>query len=373
MMNRVSFYLFRQILLSVLFSCLAITIVIWFSQSIKLLALVINNGGTLWSFIKLMILILPTFLPLVLPLSLMVGALFVYHRMIMESELVVMQASGMGPMALATPALYVGMVVALIGYALSTWIAPIANHELVRLQYQIRDDHSILLLRTGSFNDIKQGLTFYARERGHEGEMLGILIHDTRKPEKPVTIMSESGELLHGPHGPQVLVKNGVRQDVDRKTGTLSQLSFNSYMVDLGAIDDNFSTRWREPRERMMDELIHPDQADMQPATITRFLGEFHMRLTMPFLAITFVLISCMFILTGSFDRRGINLKIIMAATSVIILEATMLSIVNMIAKEIWFVAGLYIIALAPIPIALGRLMSDTVTKPTTSVQIVEG
>ena len=372
-MNRVSFYLFRQILLSVLFSCLAITIVIWFSQSIKLLALVINNGGTLWSFLKLMILILPTFLPLVLPLSLMVGALFVYHRMIMESELVVMQASGMGPMALTTPALYVGIVVALIGYALSTWIAPIANHELVRLQYQIRDDHSILLLRTGSFNDIKQGLTFYARERGREGEMLGILIHDTRIAEKPITIMSESGELLHGPNGPQVLVKNGVRQDVDRKTGALSQLTFDSYMVDLGALDDNFSTRWREPRERMMGELLNPDPADLRIATTTQFLSEFHMRLTMPFLSITFVLISCMFVLTGSFDRRGINMKIIMAATSVIILEATMLSVVNLITKQIWFVVGLYIIALVPIPIALGRLMSDKVPKPLPFKQIAEG
>ncbi|MBY0428311.1 MAG: LPS export ABC transporter permease LptF [Alphaproteobacteria bacterium] len=372
-MNRVSFYLFRQILLSVLFSCLAITIVIWFSQSIKLLALVINNGGSLWSFLKLMLLILPTFLPLVLPLSLMVGALFVYHRMIMESELVVMQASGMGPMALTMPALYVGVVVALIGYALSTTIAPIANHELVRLQYQIRDDHSILLLRTGSFNDIKQGLTFYARERGHEGEMRGILIHDTRKPEKPVTIMSESGELVHGPHGPQVLVKNGVRQDVDPKTGVLSQLTFNSYMVDLGALDDNFSTRWREPRERMMDELLNPDPTDAQPSTITRFLGEYHMRLTMPFLAITFVLISCMFILTGSFDRRGINVKITLAAITVIVLEATMLSVVNLITTHIWFVVGLYLIALLPIPIAIMRLMSDRVTKPAPMQQMAEG
>jgi lipopolysaccharide export system permease protein len=267
-MNRVSFYLFRQILLSVLFSCLALTIVIWFSQSIKLLALVINNGGSLWSFIKLMLLILPTFLPLVLPLSLMVGALFVYHRMIMESELVVMQASGMGPMALTMPALYVGIVVALIGYALSTWIAPIANHELIRLQYQIRDDHSVLLLRTGAFNNIKEGLTFYARERGHEGEMRGILIHDTRKPEKPVTIMSESGQLVHGEHGPQVMVTNGVRQDVDRKTGNLAQLSFERYIVDLGALDDNFSSRWREPRERMMQELIAPTGNDANPDTI---------------------------------------------------------------------------------------------------------
>ncbi|NDE90149.1 MAG: LPS export ABC transporter permease LptF [Alphaproteobacteria bacterium] len=367
-MNRVSFYLFRQILMSVLFSCLAITIVIWFSQSIKLLALIINNGGSLWSFIKLMLLILPTFLPLVLPLSLMVGTLFVYHRMIMESELVVMQASGMGPMALTKPAFYVGIVIALIGYALSTYIAPIANHELVRLQYQIRDDHSVLLLRTGAFNDIKDGLTFYARERGKEGQMRGILLHDTRNKDKPITIMSESGELVHSDHGPQVLVKNGIRQDVDRATGNLSQLTFESYLVDLGALDDNFSTRWREPRERMMDELLNPTGIDDTPLTATRFLAEFNMRLTMPFLSITFVLISCMFILTGTFDRRGITIKIIMAASTVIALEAAMLSVMNMITHQPWFIAGLYIIALLPLPFVLHRLQHDKVTRPTAIV-----
>jgi lipopolysaccharide export system permease protein len=353
-MNRINTYLFWQLLVSVLFSCMAITVVVWFSQSIRLLSLVINNGGSLWSFFKLMLLILPTFLPLILPLSLMVGALFVYHRLITESELLVMQAVGMGPFNLSMPAVAVGVVVAALGYVLTLGVAPTANHELVRLQYQIRNDHSVLLLRTGAFNDIRNGLTFYARERGREGEMRGLLIHDTRKAGHPVTIMAEAGELMRAPEGPKVLVKNGMRQEVDSATGALSQLTFDTYLIDLSNIDDSFNTRWSEPRERSINGLI--EGAAEQPDMAARFMAELHMRLTLPFLAITFVLIACVFILTGSFDRRGITRKIISAATMVILLEAAMLFAINTASKNAWMVILLYMIAFVPLPFLFYRL-----------------
>lgn len=355
-MNRLDRYLFIQLFLSVAFSCLAITIVVWFSQSIRLLSLVINNGGTLFSFFKLMVLILPTFLPLILPLSLMVGALFVYQRLIMDSELVVMQALGKSPLSLTKPALMMGAVVALAGYILTVFVAPVANHELVRLQYQIRSDHSVLLLRTGAFNDVRDGLTFFARSRGKEGEMQGIIIHDTRKKEKPVTIMAESGELVRGEQGPQVLVKKGLRQSIDKDTGVLSQLSFDSYLLDLSNMGDDFAGRWREPRERTMTELLTPTGMDTNPVVVNRFLAEFHMRLTLPFLAITFVLISCSFLLTGHFDRRGVGRKVIMAAVCVVLLEATMLSAMNMISKQVWMIGALYLIAIVPLPFLFHRL-----------------
>ena len=129
----------------------------------------------------------------------------------------------------------------------------------------------MLLLRTGTFHDIMDGLSFYARDRGSKGELLSILIHDTRKPEKPVTIMAESGDLIPTPEGPQILVKNGMRQEVEQSTGVLSQLIFDSYMVDFSNITDNFLTRWREPRERSMYELLTPKGKDVHPKTIKSF------------------------------------------------------------------------------------------------------
>jgi lipopolysaccharide export system permease protein len=214
----------------------------------------------------------------------------------------------------------------------------------------------LLLLRTGNFHDISNGLTFYARDRGKEGDLRGLMIHDTRKDGKPSTIMAESGELIRTDKGPNVLVKNGVRQELDSATGLLSQLSFKSYLVDLTTVNDNFSTRWREPRERSMVELLTPEGTDKDPITVGRFIAEFHLRLTMPFLAVTFALIACVTLLTGQYNRRGMMQKIIIAGLAVVALESSMLSILNLIAKNDFLVIVLYVLSFGPLPFLVARL-----------------
>lgn len=349
-MNRLAYYLFRQFLVAVLFSILALTMVVWFSQSVRLLSLVINAGGSIWSFVKMMLLVMPTFLPLTLPLSLVVGCLFVYYRLTVENEIHVMRAVGLSPWQLAKPAIALAALIACIAYVMTVWVAPKANHEMVRLKYQLANDYSMLLLRTGNFHDIKDGLSFYARDRGKDGDLEGILIHDTRKEGHPVTIMAESGEMVRTEKGPNVLVKNGIRQELNTETGQLAQLSFKSYLIDLSSMSDTFKERWKEPRERTMYELMHPEGADADPAVVKRFISEFHLRLTLPFLALTFCFIACALMLTGQFQRRGMTSKMVVAALVIIAIESTMLSLINLINKQPDLVPLLYVLSLAPVP-----------------------
>ncbi|MBI3419376.1 MAG: LPS export ABC transporter permease LptF [Proteobacteria bacterium] len=362
-MNRIGRYLFSQFLGAVLFACLAITLVVWFSQAIRMLSLVINNGGSVWGFLELMILLLPTFLPLLLPLALAVGVLFVYHRLITESELVVLRAAGLSPLVLAKPALLLAGIMMVAGYLLTVFIAPVANHEFTRLKYEIRNDLSVLLVHTGRFNDVSKGLTFYARDRGPQGELRGILMHDARKKDHPSTIMADSGELVHAEQGPRIIVKHGIRQEMDRNTGQLSQLGFESYMVDLSTLDDNFSQRWLPPRERSTFDLLSKSANRTDATNRGKLFSEFHMRMVLPFLSITFALVACVSVLTGGFDRRGITQRLVLAGITVVVIEAGMLAIFNMMVRDPWLVMVLYIMALAPVPFLYGRLAGDHALK----------
>src|ERR1700744_4932674 len=103
--NRLDLYLFRQLATAFLFAGIAVTFVILFTQSFRLLSLVFDNSATMVFFFRLMALSVPTFLPLVLPLGLGVAVVFVYHKLAVDSELVVMRASGISPMRQARPAL----------------------------------------------------------------------------------------------------------------------------------------------------------------------------------------------------------------------------------------------------------------------------
>jgi lipopolysaccharide export system permease protein len=353
-MHRLSTYLFRQLLTAFIFAAGAVAFVIIFTQSFRLLSLVIDNSSTLWIFFKLMGLSIPTFLPLVLPLGLGVAVVFVYHKLAVDSELVVMRAAGMSPMRLAAPSFGLAVLVTIAGFILTIWITPAANRRLVNLQSEVHDSYAIVLSRPGNFNDITDGLTFYARKRGANGALEGILMHDVRKPDMPVTLMADTGQVIDNNGQPQIVVFNGRRQQLDIKTGKLSELAFDQYVLDLDAMRGNSSHRMADPREQTIPELLNPSQ-DMLGLRATRdhLLAEVHQRLASPLLALSYVLIGLAAILAGEFNRRGMGKRILIAGLTIVVVQAVFMSLSGLIAQHIGLAFMLYLVVLVPMPIGL--------------------
>lgn len=354
MIQRINLYLFRQILIAFAFSGLAVTFVVLFTQSFRMLSFVIDNSSTMWVFLQLMALMIPTFLPLIVPLSLGVAVLFIYHKFAVDSELVVMRAAGLSPMYLAKPALAMAAIVVVLGYGLTLWVTPAANRELVTLQYQVRDDYSAFMIRPGAFNDLAEGLTFYARRRSSNGGMEDILVHDVRKPERPVTIMAEKGLFTAEDGRPQVVVFNGRKQEIDPETGRLQELNFERYVLDLHLLKSNKDDRKPDPREMSFGNLLSAKPGE---ATAIKTKGsvraEIHQRLGGPLLALTFAIIAVTVILAGDFNRRGMTRRVLIASVFIVVVQAAMIGLANQVSKSAWIIPLLYLVILAPVPICL--------------------
>ena len=352
-LGRLNLYLLRQLLVAFIFACVAVTFVILFTQSFRLLSLVIDNSSTMWFFFRLMALSIPTFLPLVLPLGLGVAIVFVYHKLAIDSELVVMRAAGVSPMRQAMPAFILAGVIVVLGYFLTLWVTPAANRNLVALEYNMRDNFAMLLSRPGNFNDINDGLTFYARARGDGGALEGILMHDVRKPETPITIMAERGQLTNQNGVPQLVVFNGKRQEMNVATGQLSQLAFDQYVLDINGLISSPTTRLPEPREQTIGELLYPssEMLAVHPSQ-ERSMAELNQRLTTPLLALSYTLIALAAILSGEFNRRGMSRRVLAAAAAIIAVQVACMSISSLIVRESWLTFALYLSVL--LPVALG-------------------
>jgi lipopolysaccharide export system permease protein len=360
MMRSLNLYLFRQLATAFLFAAIAVTFVMLFTQSFRLLSLVIDNSATLMIFFHLMALSVPSFLPLVLPLSLGVGVLFVYHKLAIDSELVVMRAAGISPMRLARPAFVLAAIVAIVCYALTLSLTPAANRALVELQYKVRDSYAVFLSRPGNFNDITDGLTFYARRRGSHGELEGILIHDVRNPQDPITIMADTGQVIDSETQPQIVIFNGRRQEMDPATGRLSELAFDQYVLDLNALRATSFRRLPDPREQSVYELLHPTQEMLTRRTTKgHLMAELHQRLALPLLAFSYTLIGLAAILAGEFNRRGMGQRILIASSVIVTVEATFMSLVSGIAQHAWLVPAFYLAAFIFVPIGLVLLNTD--------------
>lgn len=323
-------YIFKHLGGATLFVALTLTVVIFLTQSLRFLELVIDSGASSSSFWILTFLALPRFFEVILPLALMAATLFVYNRMTMDSELVVVRAVGYSPLSLARPALFIAMIVTVFLWGVTLWATPKSLSNMQQMRQVIKAQFSSFLFREGVFNQAGKGLTLYIRERNSQGEMLGLMIYDSRDAsENPSTIMAKRGVIVVDDENQQVVVYDGSRQVFDPQTGILQRLNFERYTIDLPD-SAPVRQRWSEPDERTIFELLDPDLGNARDVeSLREFKVEIHRRVISPVLALVFTLIPCCALLLGPLDRRGQGKRILYAIGSVVVIQGLYLAAFN--------------------------------------------
>jgi len=350
-------YLFKNLFSVTAFIAVTLTMVIWLTQSLKLLELVANSDAPPALFIKLVLLTLPRFLEVILPLALVTAVLFIYNKFIMDNELIVLRACGFDQMALARPALILAGILTVALILLTTWISPASYNEMKQLRRIVKAQYSGFLLREGVFNAFNDDLTVYVRERDANGDLLGLMIHDRRERDKPpVTVTAKRGRIVMDGDTPNILVFEGLRQQMDMQSHVVSRLFFSRYMIEIKGLGSDPVEKWRNPNERTLFELLNPDMKDKRDVeNIAAFRTEAHERVLTPLNAIGFTLVSLACVLLGPFNRRGLSRKILAAVSLVVILQALNMGAVSLAKKQPDMIILLYLVTL--LPAALGYFL----------------
>jgi lipopolysaccharide export system permease protein len=346
-------YFVRLILGPLVMIVLAVGAIVWLSQSLRFVDLVLNRGLPVYYLFWMALLILPMILATLMPVALFVAVIFAYSKLNMDSELVVLRAAGMSDYGLCKPAFALTGIVMALCYAVNLYFMPIAYQEFKELQFSIRNDYSSVLLQEGVFNTMAPDITVYVAERTPDGELLGLLAHDTRDPDRPVTMIAERGEIVRGEDGqPRILMVNGNRQMIERNRNQLSLLYFDRYTLDLSTTKSDEGPRFREAQERFLDDLFSPGETPNDRANANRFHAEGHQRLASPFLALAYSLIALAAMLSGEFNRRGQSKRILIAVGVVVALQITDLGLINLAAVATMTVPLIYILPISVIACA---------------------
>lgn len=360
-MDRSFRYLFRLIVGPLIMIAVAVGAIVWLSQSLRFVDLVLNRGLPVYYLFWMALLVLPMILSSLLPVALFIAVVFAYSKLSADSEIVVLRAAGMSDASLAKPALAVAAIVMAICYAVNLYFMPIAYREFKDLQFRIRTDYSSVLLQEGVFNTLAPGITVYVSERKPDGELLGILAHDARDPKRPVTMMAEMGELIRAENGqPRVLMINGNRQMVERNRNQLSLLYFDRYTLDLGTAKSNDGPRSREAQERFLNELFWPGDDALDQRNAKRFRAEGHQRLASPLLAVGYALVALAALLAGEFNRRGQGRRVLFAVTAVVGIQIASLGLVNLATLTPVVTPLIYLLPLGTIAAAIWILFRPT-------------
>ncbi|MCH7887849.1 MAG: LPS export ABC transporter permease LptF [Proteobacteria bacterium] len=330
-MQGITKYILRELVGAMLFVTFALTGVVWLSHSLRFVDLIVNRGLSIGTFFHFTLLLMPTFLSVILPFALFCAVVYTYHRLTIDSELVVLRAAGLSQIALARPALILAGVVTLVCYSIMLYFMPLGFREFRDRYVVIRGDYTQILLREGTFNKIVKGITVYVRTSQSNGELRGILVHDNRDPNSPVTMMAERGALVRSPDGPRLLLINGNRQEVDANGRSLRLLTFDRNIFDLSNLAGAKGPRWRKPRERYLHELLGPLDSERDITHLAELRAEGHQRLVAPLFSMVFALIGLAATLAGKHSQRGRVPRILLGAGAVVVFQVLALALGDLI------------------------------------------
>jgi lipopolysaccharide export system permease protein len=314
-MPRLSKYVLGQLIGPTALFAFLMTTVVWLTQSLRLLDLVINRGQSATTFIYLTVLILPSLLVIILPIAYFAGTLYALTKLNSDSELVVMSSAGYSRAQLTVPVMAAAVLAMAITYFCGLYLTPLGQRAMKDKVLDIRADVGAALLDEGEFNTPALGLTVFIRELNSDGQIRGVMVHDATNKKHPITYLAEGGQLAQTPAGARLIMYDGTIEQVGAGPAQLSVLKFKSYVFNLDQFTGPARVTDRASSERFLSELFWP-KGNIKPRVRASYFAEGNNRLAQPLYCIVFGLIALAVITRGRRARGAQALRITAAVVA---------------------------------------------------------
>ncbi len=351
-MNLLTRYLLRQLLAPTLLALVAFAGAVWVSQALRFVDLIVNQGLSVLTFTYLTGLLIPSLVLVVLPFAAFIGALAGYSKLRAESELSVCRATGLSDLQLARGAFWLGVIFLVASYVVGLYVMPTAYRHFRTLQHDLSRDVSTLAIQTGVFTSPIDGLTLHVAGRSETGELVNLVVHDTRRSGAAVTLLADRGNLVRGEDGPILVLRDGSYQELS-DDGTLSVVYFDDTTVDLTVRADDEGGRMAKSREMYLGELWRSRSEGGNERTFRHLTVEAHERLSWPLVSLALPLIAATAVLRHRAVREQSWRTTAVASVVAITVVALALTSVNLARNDLALLPLLYTVPLLPILICL--------------------
>lgn len=287
---------------------LVLTSMVWVTTALRQFNLLTSQGQTVWVFLYVTALSLPTLMVVVAPIALFLAIVFTLHRLNSDSELVAMSAAGASPWMLFRAPLALSIAVAMVSVLVSAELSAQSLRSLRTQLAQVNADVVANVAQPGRFTRIGSGLTFHVRERGPNGVLLGIFIDDSRDRTQSTTYIAERGRIVPSSTAIILVLEDGSLQRSGRNS---SIVQFERYGFDLSQFNPASAVATDRAAFRSLGELLWPsadDKLSVQEAD--RFRVELHKRLSTPLYPIAAFVIAFAFLGSPRTTRQSRGLSI---------------------------------------------------------------
>ncbi len=349
-------YIFSQLAIASVAITVVLVIAAVLTRSLVLFKKVVSGDLALRTFFDFILLLMPSMVAVILPISVFAATLFVYEKLASDSELVVLKATGVSTFRLSTPAYILAAISSVFLFAVTFYFLPASYGAYKEIQRSQGVSIVRTLIEIGVFKEIQPGVTVFVGGKDEQGMLTEIILHDERKPNEPTTVTAKKAELFSHEGQVQVILYEGVRQTIEATTGVPSTLVFEKTVYKPGEDAEARKTIARKdlkPKELYVHELAYFSRTAETAKKRNRYASELHDRITTPLLVIGFVALALSVLLSGDIDRRGTVKRILLAIVLVSVLQLFSLISKKLIKNDASVFWMMYLAAAAPIALAI--------------------
>lgn len=261
-------------------------------QGLRFTEFAIVHGIDLRTLGELLGFMTVSFLPAILPMSLLFSVLMTYSRFSGDSEIVAFKSCGLNMTKIAAPALMLSLLTAIASAQTSFNLAPWGNRQFEVLLTQIAETKAGLTIKEGTFLEGFFNLVVYANKANSEsGEVEKVFIYDERQ-EPPLTIIAKKGLIKNT----KTLEQNQLQLDlfdgdIHRKTETHTKIKFGEYNIQLNE-NLQVATKDKSLQSLTLEELHSQIKDPNTPGPErTKYQSEYHKRWSIAAACILFTLL----------------------------------------------------------------------------------
>lgn len=364
-------YVFKQAAGAFLLILLSLSGIVWIALALRQLNVVTSQGQDTWMLIRMTTLALPSLMAIIAPFSFLIAALHTLNRLNTDSELIVLTASGSTVWTAARPllllALLVAMFLAFVNHLAQPWSMRLLKDYIV----QVRTDLLTQVMQPGRFSSPEPNLTFHIRERTLNGELLGLVMHDTRDKDMAQSYLAERGVIVKQDPSAYLVMTAGhiIRRTNPNEPPQI--VAFDKYAVDLDRfeVQDGLQAELK-PRERYLNELLEPGDSELYARQPGQFRAELHERFVSPLYPIAFAFIIIAFVGQARSTRTSRMESLVIAFLAATGARLAGLALNNVVALKASLVPALY--ALPLVVIGLSLLVIRGSDRQKTGLRLIE-
>jgi lipopolysaccharide export system permease protein len=316
-------HIIRSMVYPIFMMLIVFLFLMWITQSLRFLDLVVTRGIDFSAVLHITSSLLPSLVSIVLPISVSIGAIFCYNKMMCDNEIIVLKSTGFSNYDLVKPVIKIGLACSLFGYFLSMYVVPVASANFIDQKSFFQKQYAAMVLREGVFTEPIKGLSIYIDQIINNQTFKGIMVNDKRVKNKDITLIAKEARVISSSDQMVLDLVNGNRQE--KTNEKINILYFDNFPVNITNYISEKVKKWKEPSERNIFELMEKEIE--KPEMQGKINSELHNRFIWPMLSFILPFMAVTIMLSGRYSRTGYYKAIILSGVAA--LFVIMLIVIN--------------------------------------------